>query len=48
MQFESDGKYGYGEATTNSFYGATIANMSSAIESVRPIVEADRSTIRCS
>ncbi len=39
VQLASDGKYGYGEATTNSFYGATIANMSSVIESVRQIVE---------
>ena len=40
VQLAADGKYGYGEATTNSFYGATIPNMSSAIESVRSIVEA--------
>ena len=39
VQLSADGKFGYGEATTNSFYGATIANMSSAIESVRPVVE---------
>lgn len=39
VQLEANGKYGYGEATTNSFYGATIPNMSSAIESVRSIVE---------
>jgi len=39
VQLAADGKYGYGEATTNSFYGATIANMSSVIESVRSIVE---------
>ena len=40
VQLAADGKYGYGEATTNSFYGATIPNMTSAIESVRSIVEA--------
>jgi L-alanine-DL-glutamate epimerase-like enolase superfamily enzyme len=39
VQLVADGKYGYGEATTNSFYGATIPNMTSAIESVRSIVE---------
>lgn len=39
VQLADDGKFGYGEATTNSFYGATIANMSSAIESVRSLVE---------
>jgi L-alanine-DL-glutamate epimerase-like enolase superfamily enzyme len=41
VQLEADGKYGYGESTTNSFYGATIENMSSTIESVRSILEAD-------
>jgi L-alanine-DL-glutamate epimerase-like enolase superfamily enzyme len=39
VQLAADGKHGYGEATTNSFYGATIPNMTSAIESVRSIVE---------
>ncbi|HEX5472555.1 MAG TPA: dipeptide epimerase [Lacipirellulaceae bacterium] len=39
VQMAEGGKYGYGEATTNSFYGATIANMSSVIESVRPVIE---------
>jgi len=39
VQLAADGQFGYGEATTNSFYGATIANMSAAIESVRPLVE---------
>ena len=28
VQIEHEGKFGYGEATTNSFYGATIENMS--------------------
>jgi L-alanine-DL-glutamate epimerase-like enolase superfamily enzyme len=40
VQLAADGEYGYGEATTNSFYGATFENMASAIESVRPVVEA--------
>ena len=39
VQLADGGQFGYGEATTNSFYGATIANMSAAIESVRPLVE---------
>jgi L-alanine-DL-glutamate epimerase-like enolase superfamily enzyme len=39
VQLSSDGQFGYGEATTNSYYGATIENMSGAIESVRPIIE---------
>jgi L-alanine-DL-glutamate epimerase-like enolase superfamily enzyme len=39
VQIESGGLFGYGEATTNSFYGATIANMSTTLESLRPIVE---------
>src|SRR4051794_969776 len=39
VQLESDGQYGYGESTTNTFYGATIENMSTTLESVRKIVE---------
>lgn len=39
VQLASGGQYGYGESTTNSFYGATIPNMTAAIESVRPLVE---------
>ncbi len=39
VQISDDGKYGYGESTTNTFYGATMENMTSAIESVRSIVE---------
>jgi L-alanine-DL-glutamate epimerase-like enolase superfamily enzyme len=39
VQLAADGQFGYGEATTNSFYGATIENMSAAIESVRQTVE---------
>lgn len=39
VQLACDDKFGYGEATTNSFYGATIANMSSTIESLRSLVE---------
>ncbi len=39
VQLESGGVYGYGESTTNTFYGATIENMSATIESVRSIIE---------
>lgn len=39
VQLSAEGQFGYGEATTNSYYGATIESMSAAIESVRPIVE---------
>jgi L-alanine-DL-glutamate epimerase-like enolase superfamily enzyme len=39
VQVAADGKFGYGESTTNSFYGATILNMTSVIESVRSVVE---------
>jgi L-alanine-DL-glutamate epimerase-like enolase superfamily enzyme len=36
----SDGQHrGYGEATTNKYYGATIELMRLALESVRPVVE---------
>lgn len=40
VQVSADGQHGYGESTTNSFYGATIPNMTAAIESVRSLVEA--------
>jgi L-alanine-DL-glutamate epimerase-like enolase superfamily enzyme len=40
VQLAAGGQYGYGEATTNSFYGATIVNMSAAIESVRTVIDA--------
>ena len=39
VQLEDNGVYGYGEATSNTFYGATIPNMMSLIESVRAVVE---------
>ena len=29
VQLAADGRYGYGEATSNTFYGATIPNMAS-------------------
>lgn len=39
VQVAAGGQHGYGESTTNSFYGATIPNMTAAIESVRQLVE---------
>jgi L-alanine-DL-glutamate epimerase-like enolase superfamily enzyme len=39
VQLAAGGKFGYGESTTNSYYGATIANMTAAIESVRADLE---------
>jgi L-alanine-DL-glutamate epimerase-like enolase superfamily enzyme len=41
VQLSKDGQYGYGESTTNRFYGATVENMSAAIESVRAEIERD-------
>jgi len=42
VELRADGQHGYGEATTNSFYGATLENMTAALESVRPAVESHR------
>jgi L-Ala-D/L-Glu epimerase len=39
VELAADGHYGYGESTTNSFYGATIPNMTSVVETVRPMIE---------
>jgi L-alanine-DL-glutamate epimerase-like enolase superfamily enzyme len=39
VQLSADGEFGYGEATTNPYYGATIENMWEAIESVRTLLE---------
>lgn len=39
VQLEQDGFCGYGEATTNPYYGATLENMRAALESVQPAVE---------
>src|SRR5262245_56832568 len=39
VQLAEGGEFGYGEATTNPYYGATIENMSAAVESVRPALE---------
>jgi L-alanine-DL-glutamate epimerase-like enolase superfamily enzyme len=39
VELEQDGQRGYGEATSNSYYGASIAEMTAAIERVRPLLE---------
>ena len=39
VELAEDGLAGYGEATTNPYYGATIDNMIAALERVRPIVQ---------
>ncbi|MEX2093222.1 MAG: dipeptide epimerase [Pirellulales bacterium] len=39
VQLSIEDVHGYGEATTNSFYGATIESMSASLESVRSLVE---------
>ena len=39
VELEQDGVRGYGEATTNDYYGATIENMAAALEQVRPLLE---------
>ncbi len=39
VQLSVKNVHGYGEATTNSFYGATIENMSASLESVRSLIE---------
>jgi L-alanine-DL-glutamate epimerase-like enolase superfamily enzyme len=35
VELEQDGQHGYGEATTNDYYGATLANMSAALAGVK-------------
>lgn len=39
VQLSVENVHGYGEATTNKFYGATIENMSASLESIRSLVE---------
>jgi L-alanine-DL-glutamate epimerase-like enolase superfamily enzyme len=41
-ELEEDGFHGYGEATTNDYYGYTFENMAGALERVRPLLEARR------
>jgi len=39
VELEENGLRGYGETTTNEYYGATIENMTRALEGVRPELE---------
>jgi len=39
VELQQDGLRGFGEATENSYYGATVENMSGVLERVRPIIE---------
>jgi L-alanine-DL-glutamate epimerase-like enolase superfamily enzyme len=39
VELEQGGYHGYGEATSNTFYGVTIEGMIEALESVRPQIE---------
>ncbi len=39
VELEEGGASGYGEATTNSYYGATLENMSAALETARAEIE---------
>ncbi|MBC8869540.1 MAG: dipeptide epimerase [Planctomycetes bacterium] len=43
VELEEDGQRGYGEATVNEYYGATVENMVQALESVR--AELDQHTL---
>ena len=38
VQLHADGVFGYGEATTNPFYGATIAGMARGLTRLEPLV----------
>lgn len=39
VELEQDGLHGYGEATTNEYYGATLVSMTESVESVRSELE---------
>ena len=39
VELSEEGHYGYGEATTNSYYNATAEQMAQAVERVRPILQ---------
>jgi L-alanine-DL-glutamate epimerase-like enolase superfamily enzyme len=39
VQVGESGQLGYGEATTNDYYAATLETMAAAVETVRPLVE---------
>ena len=38
VELQQDGCSGFGEATTNDYYGFTLQNMATALESVRPLI----------
>jgi len=42
VELEEAGSRGFGEATTNTYYGATLDSMSGSLESLRPRIEAYR------
>ena len=39
VELEEDGLHGYGEATTNNYYGFTFENMAAALAAVRDEIE---------
>ena len=39
VELEEDGSCGFGEATTNAYYGFTIETMSQALEEIRPLLQ---------
>jgi L-Ala-D/L-Glu epimerase len=39
VELYEDGHYGYGEATTNSYYNATAEQMAAAVDRVKPLLE---------
>jgi L-alanine-DL-glutamate epimerase-like enolase superfamily enzyme len=39
-ELEENGLHGFGEATTNDYYGFSFDNMAAALERVRPLIEA--------
>jgi L-alanine-DL-glutamate epimerase-like enolase superfamily enzyme len=39
VELQDDGVSGYGEATTNQYYGCTVASMSQRLEALRPQIE---------
>lgn len=39
VELEHNGQKGYGEATSNPYYGFTIENMTAALENIRPLIE---------
>ncbi|MBF9251971.1 dipeptide epimerase [Pontibacter sp. 172403-2] len=40
VELQQDGHKGYGEATSNPYYGFTIENMTEALENIRNLIEA--------